>query len=238
MPEYYKTCYNRRVTPSELIQGRKQAGLTQQQAGEHFGISQAYLALLESGRRRIPARLATRAAEFYGLPSTVLPLEEIELPAHKEPSEVLANLLSALGYPGFLYLQAREKRNPAAVLLAALRCPDLEVRVVEALPWLILKWPNLDWPWIVREAKAGELQNRLGFLVNLARRLAADAAVRSQLESVERELERARLVREDTLCQDSATEAERRWLADSRPAEARHWNLLTDFAPAHIRYAA
>lgn len=225
------------MTPSELNHGRKRAGLTQQQASEHFGISQAYLALLEGGRRRILPRLSAQAAELYGLPPTVLPLEAIDLPAHTEPSEILANLLSALGYPGFLYLRAREKRNPAAVLLAALRCPDVEARVVEALPWLILKWPTLHWPWIVREAKARDLQNRLGFLVSLARRLAADATVRSKLESVERELERARLVREDTLCQDSVTEAERRWLADFRPPEARHWNLLTDFAPAHIRYA-
>ncbi len=221
-----------------MTQGRKRAGLTQQRAGEQFGISQAYLALLEGGRRRISPQLAAQAAEHYQLPPTVLPLEEIDLPAHREPSEVLANLLSALGYPGFLYLRAREKRNPAAVLLAALRCPDLEARVVEALPWLILRWSDLPWPWIVREAKAGELQNRLGFLENLARRLAADAGVRSKLESVERELERARLVREDTLCQDSMTEAESRWHADFRPPQARHWNLLTDFAPSHIRYAA
>src|SRR5258707_1343275 len=41
-------------------------------------------------------------------------------------------------------------------------------------------------------------------------------------------LERSRLVREDTLCHESLTAAERKWLRENRPAEARHWNLLTD----------
>jgi hypothetical protein len=41
-------------------------------------------------------------------------------------------------------------------------------------------------------------------------------------------LERSRLMREDTLCHESLTEAERRWLRKNRPAEAKHWRLLTD----------
>jgi hypothetical protein len=41
------------------------------------------------------------------------------------------------------------------------------------------------------------------------------------------ELERARLVREDTLCRESMPRAERDWLATTRSALARHWNLVT-----------
>jgi len=54
---------------------------------------------------------------------------------------------------------------------------------------------------------------------------------------VERRLERSRLVREDTLCQESMTQAEQRWLRDRRSAQAQHWNLLTGLLPEHLRYA-
>ena len=41
---------------------------------------------------------------------------------------------------------------------------------------------------------------------------------------------------EDTLCHDSMTSAERRWLHDNRTPEARHWNLLTDLNVDHLSY--
>jgi hypothetical protein len=41
-------------------------------------------------------------------------------------------------------------------------------------------------------------------------------------------LDRSRLVKEDTLCHDSLTEAERSWLRVNRSETAKHWNLLTD----------
>ena len=47
-------------------------------------------------------------------------------------------------------------------------------------------------------------------------------------------LDRSRLVKEDTLCHDSLTEAERKWLRVNRPAEAAHWNLLTDMQVEHL----
>lgn len=52
------------------------------------------------------------------------------------------------------------------------------------------------------------------------------------------ELEWSRLAREDTLCHDTLTEAERRWLREHRSAEAEHWGLLTDLSPEHLSYAA
>jgi hypothetical protein len=47
-------------------------------------------------------------------------------------------------------------------------------------------------------------------------------------------LDRSRLVKEDTLCHDSLTEAERKWLRVNRPAEAAHWNLLTDMQAENL----
>ena len=44
--------------------------------------------------------------------------------------------------------------------------------------------------------------------------------------------------REDTLCQASLSDAERRWLRRTRPVEASHWNLLTDLNAQFLPYAA
>jgi hypothetical protein len=146
-----------------------------------------------------------------------------------------------LGYPGFSYLKARKKkRNPAELMFVALSRNDLESRLTEALPWVVLKYPNLDWNWLVSHVKQNALQNRLGFVTNVARRFASaqgntSAAVLSQRES---ELDAVRLVREGTLCHDSLTNAEREWLRESRPEEAKYWNLLTDLEPEHLPYAA
>jgi hypothetical protein len=50
----------------------------------------------------------------------------------------------------------------------------------------------------------------------------------AKLTHVEGALEHARLMREDTYCRDSLTEAEKHWLRERRPAGAQHWNLLTN----------
>jgi hypothetical protein len=101
---------------------------------------------------------------------------------------------------------------------------------VEALPWVLVRYPNLDWWWLLREAKADDLQNRLGFLVTLARQLAerkGDSETTQELGARERDLETSRLQRDDAF-RSSMTDAERRWLREHRPAEAAHWNLLTN----------
>ena len=158
-----------------------------------------------------------------------------EPPAEGEVTDAapLARQLSGLGYPGFAHLRPR-KANPAAVVLETLLQKDLETRLAEALPWVLLSYPDLDWYWLVRHAKLQDVQNRLGFLVAVAKDLAADRAqfdpAFRQLSAVKRQLEHARLAREDTLCRGSMTQAERRWLKVNRSARARHWNLLTGLA--------
>ena len=90
-----------------------------------------------------------------------------------ESPETLALELAALGYPGFAHLRVGlVTRTPAEVVLTALSQPELESRIVEALPWVLLAYPELDWPWLRDQAQRGGLQNRLGFLTNVARRLA------------------------------------------------------------------
>jgi hypothetical protein len=74
----------------------------------------------------------------------------------------------------------------------------MEVRVLEALPWLVAAYHDLDWEWPLREAKLRDVQNRLGFLVTLCRQVAqrrGDSAAVGKLRQVEQALDRARLAR-------------------------------------------
>jgi len=225
-----------------LKAARLAKGWSQVQAATRLGVSQPYLAMLEGGRRRVTPKLARRAMKVYGLPPTVLPASE-PLPRHGVDAESLARDLAALGYPGFAHLRPRKwkPKNPSEVLLAALAQDDLEARLVEALPWLMVKYWPLDREWLVREAKLRDLQNRLGFVVSLARRLAeraGDERKTGALKELETELEASRLAREDTLCKASMREPQRRWLAENRPEEAKRWNLLTDWTVDALRYVA
>lgn len=213
--------------------------MTQQDAGKRLGVSQAYLALIEGGRRSLTDALGFQMVNLYHLPPTDLPLETSGLNAWESAS--IAKAIANLGYSGFRQLRRGKPKNPAVVLLGAISCPDLEVRVVESLPWLALEYPDLDWEWLAREAKVRDVQNRLGFVVTLGRSVSERRraeVVHRKLRQVEDVLECSRLVREDTLCQDSLSGAERRWLRRERPAEARHWNLLTDLDAERLPYAA
>jgi transcriptional regulator with XRE-family HTH domain len=225
--------------PEQLRLARRAAGLTQQRAAKRLGVSQAYLALMEGGRRPVTDRLGSRIGKLYGLGPVALPVNTERL-SDWDSSSMAAGLAS-LGYPGFRQLAGAPAHNPATILLAAIVASDVEVRVVEALPWLAAEYGNLDWEWLVREAKLRDAQNRLGFVVALARQVAekrGDGSTAVRLGEVENILERARLVREDTLCQESLSAAERRWLRKARPGDAEHWNLLTDLNAARLPYAA
>lgn len=218
---------------------------TQQQAAGKLGVTQAYLSMLEHGHRVLPSGLARKAVEVLQAPPTALPLRAAtlgtQLGSKFGGSEKLRAELAGLGYPGFAHLRGRGGHNPAEVLLHALNESDLDSRVVEGLPWLVLRYTNMDWDWLVQNAKVSDRQNRLGFVATLALQLAAKAAEpqrsRKLAEYVE-VLDRSRLVREDTLCHDSLTKAERAWLRANRPAEARHWNLLTDMKAENLPYAS
>ncbi len=77
------------------------------------------------------------------------------------------------------------------------------------------------------------------YVVNLARQIAertGEADKAASLAERERMLERSRLAREDTLCHDSMTEAEKRWIRQRRPEAARRWRLITDLSVEHLHY--
>jgi transcriptional regulator with XRE-family HTH domain len=229
------------MNAGDLRAARLAKGWSQVEAAGRLEVSQPYLAMLERGQRRLTPRLALRAARFYGLPPTAVPRSQRGVHLRLSSAR-LARDLAGLGYPGLAYLRSRhpEPKNPGDVLLAALAKDDLEPRLVEALPWLVSRYWTLDWSWVVREAKVRDLQNRLGFVVSLARRLAERTGHERKaltLRNLEAELDRSRLAREDTLCRASLPEPEQRWLTEHRPEEAEHWNLLTDWTADVLRYA-
>lgn len=221
------------MSGQQLKAAREALGMTQQQAARRWRVSQPYLSLVENNRRRVPARLARLLASHEPSVATALPLA---VPMDAD----LPRLLGSLGYPGFAYLaDPNEVTNPASLLVAALRQANVPARVTEALPWLLTRFVDLDWDWLVNEAKRWNVQNRLGYLVSLAVDLARrrdDSAALSRLERVEQQLEDARLAKEDTLGR-TLTESERRYLREHRPATAAHWNLLTSLRADDLRYA-
>jgi transcriptional regulator with XRE-family HTH domain len=215
--------------PQHLKRARLDRGWNQQEAAARLGVTQAYLSMLESGQRDLTP-LSRKLMKVYGLPPTVLPVEEV---SESATADLLAYQLASLGYPGFAHLRGKtRKRNPATFLLTALLQPNLEVRVAEGLPWLVMRYPEMPRDWLVRESRARTLQNRLGFVVTLGRL----AGKRDDLQPLELELADSKLAKEDSFCRE-LNEAERRWLRLHRSEEAKQWNLLSDMRPETVRYA-
>jgi transcriptional regulator with XRE-family HTH domain len=214
--------------PNQLKNARVQRGWNQQQAAKHLGVTQAYLSMLESGRRS-SAPLARKLMNLYDLPATVLPPEAV---AAATTPDRLAGELAALGYPGFAHLPVRGRRvNPAGFVLSAVAQENLEARTAEGLPWVVLRYPDLPADWLVRESRVRNLQNRVGFVVTLAR----EASGRADLAPLEQTLADSKLEKEDSFGKQ-LNEAERRWLRDHRSEQARRWNLLSDMRPDTLRY--
>jgi transcriptional regulator with XRE-family HTH domain len=222
-----------------LKEARQTKNWTQKDAARALGVTQAYMSMLETGRRVVSQPFVRKAIKVLNLPPTALPLQSANVGPTSLGKRDFGADLAALGYPEFAYLRTRVRRNPAGVLLDALNEPNLDVRVAEGLPWLALTYVDLDWEWLVQNAKVNDVQNRLGFAVSLAREVAEGRSdnraqkLRGCLET----LERARLAREDTFCHDSMTEAEKAWLREHRSPTASHWNLLTDIEGKHLAYA-
>jgi hypothetical protein len=185
--------------------------------------------MVERGTRPVSQELASAVLQVYPLPATARPIELAERRPATE--SFYTGALGKLGYPGFAYLKGGVLLNPAELLFRALDSTDLDSRVVEALPWLPFQFPEMNWNWLASEAKLGDRQNRLAFVTELARQVAkaeGDPVRAELLGSRVATLEHSRLAGEDTLCKQSMSEAERRWLRSHRSRLAAHWNLLTD----------
>ena len=224
------------MTGQVLESARRRRGVSQVEAAKLLGLSQPMLSHVETGKRSLTPEVARKAVEALSADLTLLPLST----EGRHSDEEVANELGALGYPGFAHL-AGPIRNPAELLFDALDRSDLDVRTTEGLPWLVLQYPHLDWSWLLREVKLRNRQNRLGFVVSLAssmaRRLGRGDVVES-LAPVLRELEDARLAKEDTLCQESCPPSRKKHVRAVRSKLAAHWNLDTRLSEADLAHYA
>jgi transcriptional regulator with XRE-family HTH domain len=220
----------------QLLKARISRKWEQIETAARLKVSQAYLSLMEAGKRPVTEWVARRAVQIFNLPPTALPVKEpVETPQVKTEN-FLAGQLGGLGYPKFSHLKNTKKVNPAVVLITALRTGDLESRVVEALPWLIYNFPDMDWPQVIKTAKLNDSQKRLGFLLSLAyaaARKTKDENKMNLFKQLLSILEKSRLVRDDSFRRESLTEPEKNWLKKNRPKDARHWRVLSNLTAEH-----
>ncbi|HMS43342.1 MAG TPA: helix-turn-helix transcriptional regulator, partial [Pyrinomonadaceae bacterium] len=196
------------MNQQELVESRLKKGLEQRQAAALLGVSQPYLSLLESGKRKLTQKFAEKVFKKFELSPEKLPLAENWEDLAEMRNDELAEAIGGLGYPKFAHLKGNAQINPAQILFSALKKNNLDSRIAESLPWVIFTFPELDLEKLTRFAKMFDLQNRLGFVVNLARQIAErveDNQKVSVLLAVETKLEKSRLLREDVLANESIT---------------------------------
>jgi transcriptional regulator with XRE-family HTH domain len=226
------------MTGQDLRTARLASSWSQNDAAEKLGVTQAYLSMLERGTRAVSSEVAEKAVHVFDIPATALPLGQYQ-PRHCDES-YFQRAFGSLGYAGFAYMKRSKKLNPAEVFMTAIDSNDLDARVTEALPWLPVAYPKMDWVWLIFNAKVHDRQNRLAFVTVLAAQIASkrsDSALEAILLKTVNALERSRLAAEDTLCRESMTAAERKWLRTHRSPAAKHWNLLTDLSIENLDHA-
>jgi transcriptional regulator with XRE-family HTH domain len=218
---------------------RRSLGWTQKQAAEHLCVSQALVSMVESRQRALTTAMLERLASYYHVDPSYLPLRKPVTMTRSDYAREMVNL----GYPGFAHRKDNKEKpswNPAQLAVMALSANTLDRRVAEAFPWLVLRYWDADWNWALQQLKVQDLQNRLGFVVTLARELADEKGLGSleNLQQFESQVERSRLVRQDTFCNERMTQAERKWLQTQASPQARHWNLLCDLRPEHLTHVS
>jgi len=220
-----------------LRSARQTKSITQATLAARLGVSQGYVSLLETGNRSMSEGLQIKLAAVLDLGPTGLPLPSNVRPL---PGDAVARALGALGCPGFAHQSARKAMNPAQVLVGALLSPELDARLAEGLAWLLRQFADLDWLWLLPRAKQHDLQNRLGFLVELARSSAVAKRDSERVETLGQwrdVLEKSRLDRDEPLSTAKVTDVERRWLLEHRSPEASRWRVLSALRPEAVQSA-
>lgn len=218
----------------EIRQYRGHLMLSQAQLAHALGVTQAYISQLERGKRPVSTKLAVKLAglpDLRRLPATVFPEDTAGL--DRIDADFAADL-GAMGYPGFASPGERAPKNPAAVIVGILKRRQVAPGVMAAIPWLLLRFPDLNTSWLIDQARLNNLQNRLGFLTDLAIEIAEtylaagrfDEAHLLKLEEMRGHLEDSRLAKDDTLARPLSP-SERQFFEENRSETARHWNLLT-----------
>jgi hypothetical protein len=170
----------------------------------------------------------------------MLPLDTFK-PAVRRRVTWAADRLASLGYPHFAYRrQSGKLSNPSEVLLLTLAMEPADPRLTEAMPWLLLNFDGFNQEQLVTAARELNIQNRLGFIVSIAKTVAESSPALShrvqELMALESALEPYRLAREDDFGQSFRSERLRSWIMRSRSKAAAHWNLVSDLSPEHLPY--
>src|SRR5687767_4854128 len=142
--------------------------LSQAQLAEALGVTQAYVSQLENGARKVSKKLAAKLAalpRLKHLPATIFPEDLEGLDAFDRD---LAADLGALGYPAFAAPESKPPRNPAAVIISILKRPQVAPAIMAAIPWVLIRFTDINTTWLVEQARLNNLQNRLGFLADMA----------------------------------------------------------------------
>jgi len=223
------------MAAADLRTLRRQRGWNQHELARRLGVSQTLVSLWEKGTRPVPVQWLPKLHKLG------LEFDATKLPMRKDGESALldfAQELSNLGYPAYGYFRnGLPSWNPAQFLVMALAQPNLDRRVAEGLPWLVRHFVGMDWEWVRREAKVRDLQNRLGFMIALARKVAEEKQqpeVASQLARQEEVLRGSLLAKEDTFSRENMTQVERAWLLTNRSPEARAWHVLSDLVTAQL----
>lgn len=222
-----------------IAQARKEKQMTQVDLAARLGLSQTYLSLIEKDRRTLGPRVAQQLVWLLDLSPTLLPLKAGSRTRQASNDQSFIRDLAAFGYPKYAHVEHTRTKNPVSFLVAVLSATNVEGRVIEALPWLLLKFHDLDWKKLIDLAKLDDFQNRLGFLTCIARRVAernGDKKNAARLKRWEDVLENSRLAKQDTLCRENMTEAERDWVRQNRAEDAKHWNILTNLSAEGLDY--
>jgi hypothetical protein len=151
--------------------------------------------------------------------------------------------LGGLGYPGFAPREGDPPKNPGPVIVSILKRGQVAPTIMAAIPWVLLRFPDLNTDWLVAQARLNNLQNRLGFLTDLAIEIAEawfarnlfDEAHLLSLQTMRGALEASRLAKDDTLARP-LTPSERAFFEEHRSETARHWNLLTGLTRETLPY--
>jgi transcriptional regulator with XRE-family HTH domain len=227
----------------ELKEARRDAGWTQAALAARLQVTQAYVSFLERGKRPVPVTLAHRLARLLRLSPSSLPLPDAGEFSKPPTNAWVEGSLARLGYPGYAHRRRPGGvRNPSEVLLRALKLDDLDPRLLEALPWLLLRFGVGDCKHLVERARHLNVQNRLGFIAALAEQLAESGGAfgdrAGEIRQLLASLEPFRLAVEDAWGRPPRTERMRKWLRAHRSATATHWNILSDLVQEHLSYGS
>ena len=225
------------MTGTTVRKSRESRSMTQKALASRLGVSQGYVSQLENGGRKVSPRLQKKLASVLDMGPTALPLPNA---VKSLTGDAVACGLGQLGYRPFAHHRAAGAMNPAQLVLGALLSRELDSRLAEGLAWLLARYPELDWTWLLPRVKQHDLQNRLGFLLELAgsvARASRNSAGTDMLDNYRTLLEKSRLDRDEPLSSLGMTQADQRWLLAHRSPEAQRWRVLSSLRPETVAHA-